>query len=56
MSQPVKSSSEHDRDSAEEFENVSLQAQYGDRELVQKELDEENVKVGTALKELGLIK
>lgn len=40
----------------EEFENVSLQAQYGDRELVQKELDEENVKVGTALKELGLIK
>jgi tripartite-type tricarboxylate transporter receptor subunit TctC len=39
-----------------EFKKASLQTQYGNPEVVQKEVDAENVKFGKMLKELGLIK
>ncbi|KAA9031663.1 tripartite tricarboxylate transporter substrate binding protein [Niallia endozanthoxylica] len=39
-----------------EFEKVSLQTNYGGPEIVQKEVNEENVRFGKMLKELGLIK
>lgn len=39
-----------------EFEKVSLQTNYGGPEVVQKEVDDENVRFGKMLKELGLIK
>ncbi|MBB6444517.1 tripartite tricarboxylate transporter substrate binding protein [Bacillus benzoevorans] len=39
-----------------EFEKVSLQTNYGGPEVVQKEVNDENVRFGKMLKELGLIK
>ena len=55
LEEAVKKTME-DPEVIKEFEKASLQNQYGSPEVVQKEVNEENVRFGKLLKELGLIK
>lgn len=55
LEEAVKKTME-DPEVKKEFEKASLQSKYGSPKVVQKEVDEENVRFAKILKELGLIK